>query len=469
MSAYYREWLERHCKEEQALLYFSIITCAYCDEVFIKSEKNYIRTFIKHLHDLHKRTELDGHSRCKELKEKFEIKQNQLFVGVCKEQTCKLQIIFFRGVHLLQNHLEICHGNRSSIYLNVIRQNMKAQHILLNNYLITSDDKAHCLICKDQVDLSDLELETEEILDILQIHWANHFIKMQWDDIYRLEQLQQRVDKKLMKEQISHDIEKTYLEFPSEEIIKKLQNFDKIIEEVVDCLEYSIIISVFKMMRMSECQNLELRCICCLRKIIDIGRIHIIKNHWELYHGLFSLTYKEIIDIKIVRDILDQYVILNNILVCLNCKDLFKVNALLLDIEEQLVILLKHWHIHIGISSDDQIKQEEYLRKEFRRKLNGEKELVDMLENSGRDDQGQQSSNRDDPRSNTSTESSGSSISIDTEADCKYTVNFAPSRQSEERQSTSAQSPSTSVSSNDSPPAKQRKKESDNIDLSEYQ
>jgi len=173
MTIYYREWLERHCKEKKALVYFSIITCAYCDKVFIKSEKNYIRKFKKHLYIYHGLTELDGHSRCTELKEKFEI--IQCYVGVCKEQMCKLQIVFFRGMHLLQNHFEIYHGNRSSIYKNVIRQNMTAQHILLNNYFITSDNKAQCLICKKEENLSNLELQTEETLNTLKNHWAMHF------------------------------------------------------------------------------------------------------------------------------------------------------------------------------------------------------------------------------------------------------------------------------------------------------
>jgi len=52
-------------------------------------------------------------------------------------------------------------------------------------------------------------------------------------------------------------------------------------------------------------------------------------------------------------------------------------------------------------------------------------------------------------------EQSESSISIDSGADYKYTINSTlPSKQSGERQSTSAQNPSKSDSSNESSPAK---------------
>ncbi|KYN23096.1 hypothetical protein ALC57_04881 [Trachymyrmex cornetzi] len=455
MTVYCREWLERHCKEKKAFVFFLLITCAYCDKVFIKSEKNYIRKFINHLYD-HGLTELDGHSRCKELKEKFQIMQNQRYVGVCKDQMCKLQIIFFRGTHLLQNHLEIYHGNRSSIYKNVIRRNMRVQHILLNNYLIIGKNNAQCLICKGEASLRNLELQIEETLDELKNHWAKHFRNTQLDEIYRLEQLQQRMDEKLFLEELQilpDDIRemRNYFKFTSEEI-NEIKNFDEIIHEAVDRQKYIEIFITFKIWAMSSSEGI---CICCLRKVMYGGSTCIIKNHWELNHGVFSQIYKEIIDIKMVHDLLNQYIIMSDILVCFICRDSFEVKALLLNVEEQLVILLKHCYIHARTSSDDQIKLEAHLRKKFRRKLNTKEKLVEMLENSGRDDQGQKSSDRDEDAITEPSEQSGSSISIDAGADCKDTVNFAlSSRQSGERQSTPAQSPSKSDSSNGSPPVK---------------
>ncbi|XP_018345940.1 PREDICTED: uncharacterized protein LOC108750738 [Trachymyrmex septentrionalis] len=448
MTAYSRKWLERHCEENETLIYFFEITCAYCNKVFKKSDKNYIRKFIKHLHH-HGLTELDGHSRCKELKEKFEIMQN--YVGICKKQKCKLQIIFVRGVHLLQNHLEIYHGKRSNIYKNVIRQNMRAQHILLNNFFITSNNTAQCLICKFEESLSNLELQTEETLETLKEHWAGHFQKIELDEIYRLEQLQQRIDENNLLSDDAGEM-RNYFEFTSEEI----ENFDELIEEAIDYEQHIEILTTFKIFKI----NSERICTYCLRTVTTDGHYYIERNHWELYHGLFAQIYEEILDIEMVHDIFNHYVIMNYMLRCLYCTHVFEVKALRLNVEEQLVILLKHCNTHIGISLDYEIDQEEHLRKEFKRKLNTEKELVEV-ENSRRDDHGQQSSDCDNTSTDAITEpseQSGSNISIDAGTDCKYMVNFAlPSRQSGERQSTSVQSPSESDISK-SPPAKQKKK-----------
>ncbi|KYM97245.1 hypothetical protein ALC62_12113 [Cyphomyrmex costatus] len=366
MSSYNREWLKNHCREKETLPYSSKIRCAYCDEVFRKNEKNYIRRFIKHL-DEHGQTELDYHPKRAKLKREFKIMEN--YVGVCRNKRCKLSIIFFRGVHLLENHKILYHGDRSKIYKYAIKQNMG--DTLLNNYLIMNN-KAKCLICKYKMNLTNLESQTEETIHTLKNHWAKHFRNSELNEIYQLEQLQQNIDEINSFKGLCNMIRKgLYFKdlFDQETDTKNVEKFEEMVEEVVDRKECSKLFNEFNIWKTTNSEGI---CICCLRKVTYDSGKHIIRNHWEYYHGRFSEIYTKIIDLKMVCDILDQYIIINHKLVCnnLNCTESFKVKVLQLNVEEQLVILFKHWQTHIGTSSDDQMKQEKQLREKIRQRLN---------------------------------------------------------------------------------------------------
>jgi len=146
------------------------IKCKLCATPFL-DERKYIPIHINHLKEKHKITELSNYPYSNYLQRKFFINEES-YTAICF--LCAHEIEYNEyGLYLLNNHIEIYHGNSSRYKLIVMTEKGRDT---LNKYIIKGIE-ATCPKCGIKIDMTHTETHPIEKVKGLLEHYFSHRYK----------------------------------------------------------------------------------------------------------------------------------------------------------------------------------------------------------------------------------------------------------------------------------------------------
>ncbi|KYN37690.1 hypothetical protein ALC56_07889 [Trachymyrmex septentrionalis] len=333
------KWLMKHCKK-----------IVKADGVYLKceccTENSYDVFFddhnlmILHLYEKHHISELTKYRHRKFLEECFDIKRlSQCEIGICQVGTCRrMTICHNSNAFPLLSHLIIYHTCKEK-FSKVM--GIESGHQILMNYFVL-DTIAKCSFCWRCLSLEGLESDPAEVLMFLSTHWNNHYYKIAPD--------------RPNKMSIQAELQK------AEEISKQWSdNIKRIFEDFEKRSVRSDLMSGYKMTYVSDFVG---QCTICLENVVYNDSDYLIKNHWEMYHGSKSNIYKDVIQKREVRQVLNKYQIDGSMAKCFKCDAEMDLEE---NIKTKLIPLLLHWHT--GFHSSLGIKRKKRQLKNLRQKL----------------------------------------------------------------------------------------------------
>lgn len=159
----------------------------------------------------------------------------------------------------------------------------------------------------------------------------------------------QKAEEKL-KRRRNHDLE-----------IKKIYSASRLVDDIEKKCVRPKLMRDYKMTYVSDFVG---QCTICLENVIYNGSDYLIKNHWEMNHGSKSNIYKDVIQKREVRQVLNKYQIDGSMAKCFKCDAEMDLEE---NIKTKLIPLLLHWHT--GFHSSLGIKRKKRQLKNLRQKL----------------------------------------------------------------------------------------------------
>ncbi|EGI69503.1 PREDICTED: uncharacterized protein LOC105154515 [Acromyrmex echinatior] len=340
-------WLMKHCKKiiKSDGVY---LKCECCTEnsydVFFDDHN----LMILHLYEKHHISELTKYRHRELLEECFDIKRlSQCEIGICHVGSCRrMTICHNSNAFPLLSHLVMYHTHREKFRkatsIEVGRQ------ILMNYFILNTTAK--CSFCWKYLSLEGLESDPAEVLMSLSTHWNNHYkIAPDRPNKVSIQAELQKAEEKL-KRRRNHDLE-----------IKKIYSASRLVDDIEKKCVRPKLMRDYKMTYVSDFVG---QCTICLENVIYNGSDYLIKNHWEMNHGSKSNIYKDVIQKREVRQVLNKYQIDGSMAKCFKCDAEMDLEE---NIKTKLIPLLLHWHT--GFHSSLGIKRKKRQLKNLRQKL----------------------------------------------------------------------------------------------------
>jgi len=120
--------------------------------------------------------------------------------------------------------------------------------------------------------------------------------------------------------------------------IKKTYSASRLVDDVEKKCVRPKLMRDYKMMYVSDFVG---QCTICLENVVYNSGDYLIKNHWEMNHGSKSNIYKDIIQKREVRQVLNKYQIDGSMAKCFKCDAEMDLEE---NIKTKLIPLLLHWH-----------------------------------------------------------------------------------------------------------------------------
>ncbi|KYQ54685.1 hypothetical protein ALC60_06434 [Trachymyrmex zeteki] len=297
-----RKWIMQFCTACRFKDGNQLFKCECCRQESRDVFMNDCDGMMVHLYKQHKKSEITSYPKFASIAEKFNINRNEdTEVGICFDPDCGMKVTSeFGRAFPFSNHIIMHHTEKKDFFAKAV--GIVSGTKILNNYKIKDIINAKCSRCLKLFSLEDLDSHPAEVLVRLSKHWDEHAgdvpeILLDKASIQReLKDMEEKSLEANKKKQSIHE------EVEMESALKR-------IEMEVDSEELDTLLQRYNM---KLTKNSIIR--CCVKKCrsqitLDTNKLYHIRNHWETFHGPKNNIYKELRKYKIIRMLLNEYII----------------------------------------------------------------------------------------------------------------------------------------------------------------